>query len=61
MGDAEKFCTKTFGNSKSTDDVEVRIVEEFLLEKENQKYLNAAYAVNKAWPNVVNKVADNFL
>ena len=60
LGDAEKFCTKTFGNSKSTDDVEVRIVEEFLLEKENQKYLNAAYAVNKAWPNVVNKVAEIF-
>ena len=60
LGDAENFCTKTFGNSKSTDDVEVRIVEEFLLEKENQKYLNAAHAVNKAWPNVVNKVAEIF-
>lgn len=60
LGDAENFCNKTFGNSKSTDDVEVRIVEEFLLEKGNQKYLNAAHAVNKAWPNVVNKVAERF-
>ncbi len=60
LNDAEKFCTKTFGSSKSADDIEVRIVEEFLLEKENHKYLNVACAVNKAWPSVVNKVAERF-
>ena len=60
LGDAEKFCNNTFGKSKSTDDVEVRIVEKFLLKKENRKYLDTAYAVNKAWPNVVNKVAESF-
>ncbi len=60
LADAENFCTKTFGNSKSTDEVEVRIVEKFLFEKENRKYLKTAYAVNKAWRNVVNKIVERF-
>ena len=58
LGDAENFCTKTFGISKSTDDVEVKIVESFL--SENPKYMNTAYAVKKAWPSVVNKVAEPY-
>lgn len=56
LGDAENFCTKNFGDSNSTDDVEVKIVEKFLLEKDNHKYLKTAYAVNKAWPNVMCQV-----
>ena len=58
LGDAENFCTKTFGNSKSSDNVEVQIVESFLLE--NPKYLNTAHAVKEAWPYVVNKVVEPF-
>ena len=58
LRDAENFCTKTFGNSKSTDDVEVQIVESFLFE--NPRYMKTAYAVKEAWPNVVNKVAEPF-
>lgn len=60
LGDAENFCTKSFGDSNSTDDVEVLIVKKFLLEKDNQKYLDTAYAVKKAWPNVVNEIAGEF-
>ena len=59
LGDAENFCTKTFGDSNSIDDVEVLTVNKFL--RENKNYLNTAYAVNKAWPNVVNKIAGEFL
>lgn len=58
LGDAEEFCTKTFGISQSTDDVEVQIVESFLFE--NPKYMKTAYEVKEAWPNVVNKVAEPF-
>ena len=59
LGDAENFCTKTFGDSNSIDDVEVLTVKKFLIE--NKEYLNTAYAVNKAWPNVVNEIAGEFL
>lgn len=56
LSDAESYCTKTFGNSKSTDDVEVQIVESFLFE--NPKYMKTAYAVKEAWPNVAKEVAE---
>ena len=56
LSDAENFCTKTFGNSKSTDDVEVQIVESFLFE--NPRYMKTAYAVKEAWPNVAKEVAE---
>ena len=58
LGDAENFCTKTFGDSNSIDDVEVLTVKKFLLK--NKKYLNTAYAVNRAWPNVVNEIVGSF-
>ena len=59
LGDAENFCTKTFGISKSTDDVEVQVVKSFLYK--NPSFINTAYAVNKAWPSLVKEVSKNFL
>ena len=58
LNDAEKFCIKSFGNSKSTDEVEVQLVKTFLVEY--PKYLNVAYSVKEAWPSVANEVARKF-
>ncbi len=58
LSDAANFCIDTFGNQNSQKDLEANIVQSFLLE--NPEFLKIARKVNKAWPDVVNQISEDY-
>ncbi len=59
LSDAEDFCIRNFGSDKSTNDMGVKIVEEFLIA--NRGFVDAAYKVTLAWPEFVRTVTNLFM